>query len=153
MPISRLLSVSLLIAMCAAQVTAQSSTEKISATIQPAGSVQQSSSSSPDLLLLFPNLQTEPGTAETQDRIQVGEYDPQLSQFSVPRFLRKNSDQQSTADDSSCFTMRSYKVARDNPQSDSTHFVGSSTCQPSARFQLHTTEERVLVVKPDGQTK
>ncbi len=157
MPISRLLPVSLLIAMCAAQVTAQSSTEKTPATFQSVEFAQQNSSASPDLPLLFPNLQTEQGPAEPLDRIHVGEYNPQLSQISVrdepkpdllisppllPHFLPRNPDLQSLDDHNLCYTVRSYKVARDNPHSDSTHTVGSSTCQPAARFRTHTIELR-----------
>jgi hypothetical protein len=44
--------------------------------------------------------------------------------------------------------MRTYKVRRDDPQSDSTHAVGYSTCQPAARFHVRTAEERVLPAKP-----
>jgi hypothetical protein len=43
------------------------------------------------------------------------------------------------ADDDTCLKIRSYQVARDSKDSDSTHFVGYSTCQPSSRYQLRTT--------------
>ncbi len=46
--------------------------------------------------------------------------------------------------DTLCYSMRSYKVARDNPDSDSTHAVGYSTCQPAARFRTHTIEGVIL---------
>jgi hypothetical protein len=142
MPISRLLSFSLLIAVCAAQVAAQSSTETTPATIQ------QNSSPSPDLPLLFPNLRTEQSPAEPLDRIHAGEYSPRLSQFSVPHFLLSNPDRQPLDDDTLCYTMRSYKVARDNPKSDSTHAAGSSTCQPAARFHMHSIELKTSPAAP-----
>ena len=41
--------------------------------------------------------------------------------------------------DSFCFTMRSYVVARDSKDSDSTHPVGYSTCRRSSRYHLKTT--------------
>ena len=44
--------------------------------------------------------------------------------------------------DSTCYAIRSYVVARDSKNSDSTHAVSYSTCQPSARYQLKTTEMR-----------
>ena len=47
-------------------------------------------------------------------------------------------------DDSLCYSIRNYKVARDNSQSDSTHAVGYSICQPATRFRMHTAELRVL---------
>lgn len=41
-----------------------------------------------------------------------------------------------------CYAIRSYVVARDSNDSDSTHPVRYSTCQPAARYQLRTTEVR-----------
>jgi hypothetical protein len=51
------------------------------------------------------------------------------------------------ADDTTCLTMRSYVVARDSKDSDSTHLVSYSTCQPAARYRVKTTEMRS--VSPD----
>ena len=42
--------------------------------------------------------------------------------------------------DTTCLKIRSYVVARDSKDSDSTHPVSYSTCQPAARYQLKTTE-------------
>jgi hypothetical protein len=33
-----------------------------------------------------------------------------------------------------CYTIRSYRFARGNPKSDSTSFIGYSTCQPGTEF-------------------
>lgn len=41
-----------------------------------------------------------------------------------------------------CLTIRSYVVARDSKDSDSTHPVSYSTCQPSTRYRVRTTEIR-----------
>ena len=38
-----------------------------------------------------------------------------------------------------CYTMRSYIVARENRDSDSTKLVGYSTCQPSSQYELRIT--------------
>ena len=38
--------------------------------------------------------------------------------------------------DSVCFTMRSYVVARESPNSDSTRLVAYKTCQPGWKFEL-----------------
>jgi hypothetical protein len=43
--------------------------------------------------------------------------------------------------DATCFTIRSYVVARDSKNSDSTHPAGYSTCQPASRYRLKTTVE------------
>jgi hypothetical protein len=45
-----------------------------------------------------------------------------------------------------CYAIRSYVVARDSKDSDSTHPVSYSTCQPAARYQLKTTEIRTVTV-------
>lgn len=44
--------------------------------------------------------------------------------------------------DSYCLKIRSYVVARDSKNSDSTHPVSYSTCQPASRYRLKTTELR-----------
>ncbi len=41
--------------------------------------------------------------------------------------------------DATCYTIRTYVVARDSKDSDSTHPAGYSTCQPSSQYQLKTT--------------
>ena len=43
-------------------------------------------------------------------------------------------------DDTLCYKIRSYVVARDNKDSDSVHPVGYSTCQPASRYRLRTTQ-------------
>jgi hypothetical protein len=42
--------------------------------------------------------------------------------------------------DATCFTIRSYVVARDSKYSDSTHPVGYSTCHPARRYGLKKVE-------------
>lgn len=41
-----------------------------------------------------------------------------------------------------CLKIRSYVVARDSKDSDSTHPVSYSTCQPASRYRVKTTEMR-----------
>lgn len=45
-------------------------------------------------------------------------------------------------DDTLCYTMRSYVVARDDKDSDSVHAVGYSTCQTASRYRLKKTLRR-----------
>jgi hypothetical protein len=45
--------------------------------------------------------------------------------------------------DKTCLSIRSYVVARDSKDSDSTHLVSYSTCQPTERYRLKSTEIRV----------
>ena len=43
-------------------------------------------------------------------------------------------------DDTTCYAIRSYVVARDSKTSDATHPVGYSTCRPASRYHLRTTD-------------
>lgn len=139
MSIFRLLLTSLLISATVAAVAAQSAPEKNAIAVQ---SIETRYRVFPSGDLFASNLQTglKPNAI---DRILVGDYRPQLSQFSVPRtWLRTNSDSQLAAD-GLCLKMRTYKVAPDSPHSDSTHPVGYSTCQPAVRFQTRSIVLRV----------
>lgn len=42
-------------------------------------------------------------------------------------------------DDTVCYKIRSYVVARDSKHSDAVHPVGYSTCQPAGKYRLRTT--------------
>ncbi|MGD1023938.1 MAG: hypothetical protein ABR880_14225 [Candidatus Sulfotelmatobacter sp.] len=121
MSIFRLLPFSLLIAMSAAPVAAQTSPEKAPFVIQYSDS----------------------GISN----IRIGKDSPQSTQFGVPKVWLTGPDGQ-LLDDTYCYSMRSYKVARDNPDSDSTHAVGYSTCQPAARFRTHTIKGVILPEQP-----
>jgi hypothetical protein len=45
--------------------------------------------------------------------------------------------------DTTCYSIRSYVVARDAKDSDSTHPAGYSTCQPSDRYHVKSAEIRL----------
>jgi hypothetical protein len=47
--------------------------------------------------------------------------------------------------DPTCYTIRSYVVARDSKDSDSTHPAGYSTCLASDRYHVKTAEMREVV--------
>ncbi len=70
-----------------------------------------------------------------------------LEQFGLPAGSAFDFEGQLQMD-TLCYSMRSYKVARDNSQSDSTHPVGYSTCQPAARFRTHTIQGVILPAQP-----
>jgi hypothetical protein len=113
MTLFRLLPLPLLIAACATMLSAQRLPEKNSAAVQSTDPVPLTSSV------------TNP-------------FSPQSSQFNLPHtWLHNNSDWQSQAD-TGCLKMRTYKVARDGPNTDSTHPVAYSTCTPATRFQTHS---------------
>ena len=41
-----------------------------------------------------------------------------------------------------CYTLRSYRVMRDDPQSDTTRAAGYSTCQPSTQYRVKTAVDK-----------
>jgi hypothetical protein len=131
--------------MGAASLSAQSSREKNPVVAPSTTSGQMNFSDRADLSFL--SLKAELNPPNPLDRIRTGEYRPRLNQFGMPHVLVVGPDELSQ-DDTLCYAMRSYKVARDNPQSDSTHAAGYSTCQPATRFHVHTTEERALPRTP-----
>jgi hypothetical protein len=73
--------------------------------------------------------------AESQPRKEL----PKLldTERSGARFLPGTQLQ----NDATCFAIRSYRVVRDGPHSDSTHRDGYTTCVPAARFRVYTTDE------------
>ncbi|MFZ0420250.1 MAG: hypothetical protein WAM04_19255 [Candidatus Sulfotelmatobacter sp.] len=142
MSVFRLLQFSLVIAVGVATLAAQSSSDKIPAAIQSSDSSQVDSSARTDLL--SPNLNAGLNPPNPLDRILIGDYRPQLSQFSVPQILRAYPEK----GDGDCLKMRTYKVARDGPNTDSTHPVGYTTCTPAARFQMHTAVLKVSSPTP-----
>jgi hypothetical protein len=54
-------------------------------------------------------------------------------------------------DDSVCYAIRGYRVARDSKDSDAVHPAGYTTCQPGRRFGLKTTDLRSNS-RPERQT-
>jgi hypothetical protein len=140
MSVFRLLHFSLVVAAGVATLAAQSSSDKIPAAIQSSDSSQAAARTN----LLSPNLNSDLNPPNPLDRILIGDYRPHLSQFSVPHILRAYPEQ----GDGACLKMRTYKVARDGPHSDSTHSAGYTTCTPAARFQVHTAVLKVLPTTP-----
>jgi hypothetical protein len=125
MRIPRLLLLALLILVCVAPLAAQSSPDKTPAFSQlhldglvaPREFRTRAFSSPP----LSPNLRTRIRDLQPQPRILP--FDPALAQ--------NDND-----NDKRCYSIRSYRVTRDDPESDSTRMAGYSECQPAARFQV-----------------
>ena len=137
MSIFRLFPFSLVIAAGMATLAAQTPSAKTPVTIQSPDAGLPTSSTTTNF-----SFDLTAGSRSTNPlaRVLTGDYTPQLNQFSVPHaWLHTDSDSQLQTD-YFCLTMRTYKVARDDRGSDSTHAVGYSTCQPAARFRTHTVE-------------
>jgi hypothetical protein len=58
-----------------------------------------------------------------------------LAQDAVRKALAERDN-----DDEICYTIRSIRVERDTPDSDSTHPVGISTCQRASRYQVKSVQ-------------
>jgi len=126
MRITGLLSIAVLI--CSAAATAQTEPSKSLFTLQTVKTSQpQAGDTALDVLERLTARRLDLYTAR---RLRFGQYaHPGDALLVLP-------------DDDICYTMRTYVVARDQKDSDSTHPVRSSTCQPAKRYQLKTTEIR-----------
>jgi hypothetical protein len=121
MLIPRLLVLSLLLSVAAAPLAAQST---------------------PDNQPIVPPQSAVPGLriGPLQDFHLHGTPAPETSQIiPAPGIYRKplRSDRSEVV----CYSIRSYRVTRDDPESDSTRPSGYSTCQPSDRFQVKDAGE------------
>jgi hypothetical protein len=112
----RLLPLSLLISLCVATAAAQLSPQKSS---QPSPAPPHTAEASPDIL----QFQLQPGS---DSRVA-----PTLGPH-MPRIVTLEQD------DATCYTIRAYRVARENPDSDVVRPVGYSTCIRASRFQFKT---------------
>ncbi len=88
---------------------------------------------------------------DSADRIRVDQFS--LDQGQVDLLTGKSKSESKTRtlalgldgrmdDEATCYTMRSYVVARDSKESESTHLTGYSTCQRASKYRLKTTEQR-----------
>jgi hypothetical protein len=147
---SRLVLVSLLAAVLVAPVAAQTS-------------AMNTDSTNPDSKTAFQvpfAINHDPSDNSSQNiRVDQFRLSPNTSAgsqtetaFGLPYRLRAQhlQDQQS---DTVCYSIRSYVVARDDPQSDTTRPAGYSTCQLSTRYRVKaavdSTEARPRRTTPE----
>jgi hypothetical protein len=104
---------------------------------------------------IVPNQSSE-SDSDSRNRIRVDQY--RLDPHSLDLLTGRARSQPKTRtlvmgvdgpldSDVTCYTIRSYVVARDSKDSDSTHMAGYSTCQPASRYAIKTTEERSVWVE------
>lgn len=139
MHILRLLVLPLLISVCAAPVAAQSSSDKNPS--QPLSTQPQSAQASirvDRLQLPFPGDRNDPSHT-MPGAIGAGEHSstiiPPLQFHTLPR-LEFDALEPTLGQGDVCYSIRGYRVTRDDPESDLTRPAGYSTCQPAARFHL-----------------
>jgi hypothetical protein len=123
MHIPRLVLLALLISVCVAPIAAQSSPDKIPASSHPQldGLIAPPEFRAHGVPLpsLSPNARGR--IHDIQSKLRVAPFDSTLAQ---------------NDNDQVCYSIRSYRVTRDDPGSDSTRLAGYSECLPAARFQV-----------------
>jgi hypothetical protein len=156
MTLTRLLSASLVV--CSALAFAQKKTDSLPVSDHVAAANKFATVASSEPWRIIPNqpLYATSGS-NAQDRLQVDQYKVSRSKSDTRTLLLGPEadsgmilsavDGQLDAD-IDCLKIRSYVVARDSKDSDSTHLVRYSTCQPASRYRLKTTELRSSPEKP-----
>jgi hypothetical protein len=125
MLIPRLLFPALLVSVCVAPLAAQSSPDK-----KPV-------SSRPPLggLITPSEFRTNAPTLEFKGQL-AGQSPEAIPKPHAPKLELRKQDPTLAQDDTVCLYIRSYRVIRDDPKSDSTRLAGYSECQPAARFRM-----------------
>jgi hypothetical protein len=136
MYVPRPLLLSLLISLCVATAAAQSSPDKPNSS-QPASTLARSPqvSTAPfqfrlPLLADEQSLSDNEGTISGNDSDTIRTPDVRTLDSRAQHLLTLQQDEKT------CYTLRTYRVARETPDSDSTKPAGYSTCQRATRFQL-----------------
>jgi hypothetical protein len=151
MYIPRLLVLSLLISACVVPTAAQSPSDNIPGSFysEPLGVLPPDALASLPLIpiqlpidididrLYLPHAKSEAAGASEHDWT-FKPWPQSRARVLTPRVL--------TQKDATCYSIRSYRVTRDDPASDTTRLVGYSTCQPSTRFQVKEANERQEIV-------
>ena len=119
----RLLAAAVLI--CTASAFAQEQLSSTSRSNQTAEPERSARITTPDPWKIVLNQPTDSRESSLQSR--------QLDPMAVRADARPG-------DDTLCYKIRSYVVARDSKDSDSVHPVGYSTCQPASRYRLRKTQ-------------
>lgn len=118
---------------CAGQAFAQTTPKPTAAATQ----TSESLASAADQLNISQHAQFDFFAESGQEsgpmgRIQFDQYNPRQRSVELPPY---------NASDVLCYKIASYLMVRDDPNSDSTHIVGYTTCVPAARFRVYTTVE------------
>jgi hypothetical protein len=121
----------LLVPVCAAAAAAQSSPQSAPDPSQPASVPSKNVEADLGFFPLLEDLRIP--SNPTQESIQ-SEHDSGKTPAPIHTQHVLTLDQNEVF----CLTLRTYRVARVSPDSDTTKFAGYSTCTPGARFQLKT---------------
>jgi hypothetical protein len=124
-----------LIAFSAAQISAQSQPNKNSSEAASRGASISGLNAGVDALPI-PSNQRDNAAEQSKEKAQAGiPLNPPGSRVFV---FDPATGRTRYFEDLACYTIRSYRVVRDSPDSDSTHGDGYTTCVPSARIRYYT---------------
>ena len=132
MCIPRLLVLSLLLSVCVAPVAAQSSLDRNPVSSQPLTILPQNAQSGIHADQIIPPIEFRRPVLPLGLQPPFHLYGMGPSQKILRHVLLPAGEQT----EGSCYSIRSYRVTRDDPESDSTRPAGYSTCQPVSQFQL-----------------
>jgi hypothetical protein len=139
--------------VCSALAFAQQKPDSLASSTQIADASQSGTVASAEPWKFIPNQTVHAASAkDSLDRLQIDKYKLVPSKTDTRALLwgpeadagmiLTGVDGQ-TDGPTTCLKIRSYVVARDSKDSDSTHPVSYSTCQPSSRYHVKTTEIRI----------
>jgi hypothetical protein len=146
MYIPRLLILSLLISACVVPTAAQSPSDNIPGSFysEPLGVLP------PDALASLPLIPIQLPIDIDIDRLYLPHAKSEAAGASEHDWTFKPWPQSPARvlpqKDATCYSIRSYRVTRDDPASDTTRLVSYSTCQPSTKFQVKEANERQEIV-------
>jgi hypothetical protein len=95
---------------------------------------------------IIPNRPADLGSGHNPlDRMRLDQrhFQQGMVDASTRTFNLKDPSEGQLDADTTCYTIRSYVVARDSKDSDSTHPAGYSTCRPSDRYHVKSADIRV----------
>ena len=153
MTLTRLLSASLVLCSALACAQTQTKTDSLPGSDQAPAANTLATVASSEPWKIIPNQPMHAASGNNaQERLQVDKYKtdprtlllgPEADAGMILSGLSGDVDGVTT-----CLKIRSYVVARDSKDSDSTHLVSYSTCQPASRYRLKTTDLRSGSEKP-----
>jgi hypothetical protein len=122
---------------CAVQTFAQTTSNQSVDAVQGDSPVVASDASDSFRISPYPQLDfaSQSTTAnDAMDRIHVDQYNPDQRAIELPPFSNA---------DFYCLRIQSYRVARDSPESDSTHIVAHTDCVRAGNLRVYrTTDDR-----------
>lgn len=128
MHIPRLLLLSLLVPVFVAHFSAQSLPNKNLVSSRP---LRDGLITPPEFRMNVPTLKFQGQPSDERPEAIPKPQAPQLEFYPQTSALEQG--------DAVCLSLRTYRVVRDDPKSDSTRPAGYSECQPAARYQIKTT--------------